>query len=361
MKIDIHYHVLGDGTDINNADNDIYRNFEDNHIWYIRLLHNSIEDELEELGTDFDNNGIITTDEYFDLTYLIFKKSKELDGIVLLAMDAVYSPKTGARDDIKTDLYITNTYLSTMVTKLNEKLLNDPEVENKNKRFYLGASVSPNRLDWEKELNKVFKETDAVLMKWIPSTQHIHLKDKKHKEFYQALVEKNMPLLCHVGPEYSFPEGRRKKKLDNFKNLEYPLHHGVKVIAAHCAMPVFPLINKNQTKKFYKFMKSANSGGEIRLWADTSALSLMTRTLWIEKIVRTFPSDWLVHGSDFPLPFDHWPHQPWFKPEISPDEYKKIKKEKNPLDKDVLIKRAYDFSDTILENTATVLGLSGMN
>ncbi len=356
-RIDIHFHALGSGKNINDADNDIYRNFEDNHIWYIRLLHSSIENELEELGIDFNNDGEITTDEYFKLIYLLFTKSKEIDGIVLLAMDAVYDFKSGVRDDKKTDLYITNTYLSNKVNELNERLQNDPEVEDKNKTFYFGASVSPNRTDWETELNKVFNETDAVLMKWLPSAQHIDLRRKAHKNFYKALTEKNMPLLCHVGPEYTFPEGRRKKKLDNFKYLEYPLQHGVKVIAAHCAMPVFPLINKNKTKKFYKFMKSANSGGEIRLWADTSALSLVTRVLWIDDIVKIFPSDWLVHGSDYPLPFEHWHLQPWINSEITPEEYNQIKKEKNPLDKDIKIKRAYDFQDSILENTATVLGL----
>ena len=353
-KIDIHFHTLGSGKNIENADNDIYRNFDDNHIWYIRLLHSSIQNELERLGIDFNNDGEITTEEYFKLIYAIFTQSKEIDGVVLLAMDAVYDLETGDRDDKRTDLYITNTYLSNKVNELNDRL---QENNVKNKKFYFGASVSPNRSDWETELGKVFNETNAVLMKWIPSAQHIDLREKKHKEFYQALAAHKMPLLCHVGPEYSFPEGRRKKKLDNFKFLEYPLQQGVKVIAAHCAMPVFPLVNKNKSKKFLKFMKSANSGGVIRLWADTSALSLLTRALWIDDIIGNFPPEWLVHGSDYPLPYDHWPHQPWIQPKISTKEYNEIKKEKNPLDKDVKIKRAYDFPDSILENTAAVLGL----
>jgi hypothetical protein len=58
-------------------------------------------------------------------------------------------------------------------------------------------------------------ETEAVLIKLIPSTQHVHLMDASHRDFYDALHSANMPLLCHVGPEYSFPEGIREKGLDN--------------------------------------------------------------------------------------------------------------------------------------------------
>jgi predicted TIM-barrel fold metal-dependent hydrolase len=356
-RIDIHFHALGNGKDIENADNDIYQNFDDNHIWYIRLLHSSIQNALEKLGIDFNNDGEIATEEYFKLIYSLFTQSKEIDGIVLLALDAVYDFDTKDMDKKRTDLYITNTYLSNKVDELNEQLQNDPDVEDKSKTFYFGASVSPNRDDWETELDKVLNKTNAVLMKWIPSAQHVDLREKAHEKFYQALSEHDMPLLCHVGPEYSFPEGRRNEDLDNFRFLEYPLQHNVKVIAAHCAMPVFPLADKNETEEFVKFMESANSGGKMRLWADTSALSMQARALWIDEIVDNFPSDWLVHGSDYPLPFDHWPHQPWLQSKIDKKEYNQIKKEKNPLDKDIKIKRAYDFPDSILENTAKVLGL----
>jgi hypothetical protein len=95
----------------------------------------------------------------------------------------------------------------------------------------------------------------------------------------------------------------------------------------------------------------------MRLWADTSALSLSTRIYLIPEIVKTFPSDWLIHGSDYPLPIDGWPHLPWVTHDMAPEEYIKIIKEKNPLDRDVKIKQAHGFSDVILENAEKVLRL----
>ncbi len=357
MKIDMHFHVLGNGTDLNNVDNDVYFYADDNHHWFTRLLYNLVEEDIKDLGADFDQDGKISTDEYFKLVYKLLTSSKEIDGIVLLALDAVFSPKTGKLDEKRTDLYVSNRFLSKKVMELNEQLQNESDPRLKCKKFFLGASVSPNRENWRSELEYIFSQTDAVLIKWIPSTQHIHLMDDKHNEFYDALASHNMPLLCHVGPEYSYPEGLRQRELDNFRYLEKPLGHGVTVIAAHCATPVFPVIDKNETKEFYSLMKNANTDGEVRLWADTSALSLSTRIPFLSEIVKIFPSGWLVHGSDFPIPIDAWPHLPWVTTDMTPGEYMKIIKTKNPLDRDVKIKEAHGFSRSIIENAEKVLPL----
>lgn len=355
MKIDIHFHVLGNGTDLDNIDNDVYLDFDDNHHWFTRMLSNLLEEDLKEMGADLNKDGKISTEEYFKLVYRLMKSSELIDGIVLLAMDGVFSTKTGVINKRKTDLWVSNRFLITKVQKLNELLSN----EALGKRFYMGASVSPNRKDWEAELDFVLNDTKAVLVKLIPSAQHINLKDPKNKPFYNALADNDMPLLCHVGPEYSFPEGIRNKALDNFRHLETPLNCGVTVIAAHCATPVFPLIDKNEIKEFYAFMKDANGDGKVRLWADTSALSLSTRTPFIPEILGTFPPEWMVHGSDFPIPIDGWPHLPWITFDMTPEEYLQIVRTKNPLDRDVRIKQAHGFSDEILANTEKVIRTNG--
>ena len=357
MKIDVHFHVLGNGTDLTNVHNDVYVYADDNHHWFTRILYNMIEEDIKKMGADFNQDGKISTEEYFSLVYDLITSSELIEGVVLLALDAVYSPETGKLDEKKTDVYITNTFLNNKVMELNENLLDEVDAKKRNKRFFLGASVSPNRKDWEKELDYVLNETEAVLVKWIPSTQHIHVNDNNHREFYQALASHNMPLLCHVGPEYSFPEGIRRKELDNFRFLKKPLEYGVTVIAAHCATPVFPVIDKDETDDFMALMNEANKEGKAQLWADTSALSLSTRISLIPKIIKTFNFDWLIHGSDFPIPIDGWPHLPWITSDVTPEEYIEILKTKNPLDRDVKIKRAHGFPDDILENAEKVLRL----
>lgn len=354
MRTDIHCHVVGNGSDTNNMDNDVYLYAEGNQYWFTRIVANLVEDDLKRMEADLNRDGIISTYEYFELLYRLFTTSQEIDGIVLLALDAVYSPKNGELNKRKTALWVSNRFLAKKIRELNDRLASDGIT---GKRFFFGASVSPNRKDWEAELEYVLNGTEAVLVKLIPSVQHVKLMDERHRDFYNALAKGNMPLLCHVGPEYSFPEGVRNKRLDNFRFLEKPLECGVTVIAAHCASPVFPIIDKNVMKDFYALMKDANSGGQVRLWADTSALSLSARLLYIPEILGIFPSKWLVHGSDFPIPIDGWAHLPLITHDVSPEEYLGICKTKNPFDRDVRIKRAHGFSNSIIENTEKVLRL----
>jgi len=354
MKIDIHFHVIGNGRRLDGVDSDVYFYPDDNNLWFTRLLYDSVEKDLRRMDADLNKNGQVSTFEYFELAYKMIESSREIDGITLLAMDALYHPESGELNEQKTDLWVTNRFLSSQVKQLNERLAN----AGLNKRFFLGASVSPNRKDWEAELQYVIEETDAVLVKLIPSTQHIKLADDRHRPYYEMLRSANLPLLVHVGPEYSFPEGIRERKLDNYKFIEKPLECGVTVIAAHCATPVFPIIEKNVTGEFLTFMKSANQGDKVRLWADTSALSLATRIPFLREIVKRFPAEWLVHGSDFPIPIEGWPHIPWVTYDITPAEYIKICRTENPLDRDVKIKRAHRFSDSILANAGKVLRLS---
>lgn len=357
MKIDMHFHALGNGTDIKNISSDIYFKADDNNHWFTRILYNLVEEDLNRLDADIDKDGKISTSEYFELAYRLLKDSEELDALVFLALDAVYSTRTGVLDEKRTDLWVSNRFLYKKVKELNERLDKEAQIGTGKKRFFMGASVSPNRKDWESELEYAITQMQAVLVKWIPSAQHIHLMDVRHRDFYRTLAKYNIPLLCHVGPEYSFPEGIRQKKLDDFRFLEKPLEHGVTVIAAHCATPVFPMIDKNYLREFYLFMKEANSSGKINLWGDTSALSLSTRTPLLPQILELIPQNWLLHGSDFPIPIDGWAHLPWITYDLTPKEYLSIAKTKNPLDRDVRIKRAHGFQDSILTNAEKVLRL----
>ncbi len=356
MKIDMHFHVVGRGKDIDQVDEKVFFYPEDNNTYFTKVLYRLVEKYLGEAGADFDQSGTIDTDEYLTLIYKHLSTSKEIDGVVLLGLDALYGPRSGKLDKRKTDLWVSNRFLAKKVKELNDRLTREDDPEKGKKRFYWGASVSPNRKDWEEEMEFVLNDPNAVLMKLIPSVQHIDLRESKHKDYYESLARNNMPLLCHVGPEYSFPEGIREKKRDNFRSLDKPLECGVTVIAAHCATPVFP-IDKNETAEFGAFMKSANSGGRTQLWGDTSAFSLMTRIPILDEILETFPPERLVHGSDFPIPIEGWVHLPGFTHDVTWDEYKQIRNTENLLDKDVMIKRAHGFSDAILENADKVLRL----
>jgi hypothetical protein len=164
MRIDIHCHATGKGTDISKIETEVFFKAEDNQHWFTRILYNLLEDDLVRMEADLNNDRTISTDEYFGFIHKLLLTSEEIDGIALLALDAVYSPKTGELDERKTDLWVSNRFLSEKVKELNRRL----QDEGSAKRFFFGASVSPNRKDWDKELEYVLNQTEAVLIKLDP-------------------------------------------------------------------------------------------------------------------------------------------------------------------------------------------------
>jgi hypothetical protein len=361
MRFDMHCHLLGNSKDINQAlnDQDIYYNPYDNaadlsRFFIKNIVAQFIQQYMKGYGANIIDGGI-SSEDYIDFLYQMFIESKEIDGLVLLAMDACYSNKTHTLQEKETDLLITNRFLSEKVNELNLKLsINGIS----GKKFYFGASVNPNRPDWQNELNYVCNETDAVLLKWIPSVLDIEVGNEIHKPFYEMMKQNNLPLLCHVGPEMAFSEGINNKEKDDFHCLKLPIECGVKVIAAHCASPMFPGQDKD-IYNFLEFIKQWNNNGSVRLWADISALSMTTRIPFISKYVNEFSEKWLMNGSDFPVPIEGYMHFPKITYDVSFPEYFDIINEKNPFDLDVKIKKAHKFNSSIFENAENVLRMPG--
>ena len=61
MKIDVHFHVLGNRTDLNNVDNDVYFYTDNNNHWFTRILYNMIEEDIERQSADFNQDGKISS------------------------------------------------------------------------------------------------------------------------------------------------------------------------------------------------------------------------------------------------------------------------------------------------------------
>jgi len=75
------------------VDNDVYLYAEDNQLLFTRMLACLIREDPERMEADLNRDGMISTDEYFALLYRMLSSSGETDGIVLLALDAVYSQR----------------------------------------------------------------------------------------------------------------------------------------------------------------------------------------------------------------------------------------------------------------------------
>jgi predicted TIM-barrel fold metal-dependent hydrolase len=145
------------------------------------------------------------------------EQSVYVDDAVILAMDAPHT-EAGVPDPSAGELHVCNRWLG-------QTLKEYPQL-------HFGASVHPARRDALEEL-RWSKEHGAVLLKWLPNIQGIDPSREAYREFYQTLVELDLPLLTHVGAEDSF--SRADDRLGDPRLLRLPLECGVRVIAAHVA------------------------------------------------------------------------------------------------------------------------------
>lgn len=211
--------------------------------------------------------------------------SRKVGKAVLLALDGVYDER-GELDWKRTDLLISNRYVL--------------DVARRHAEFFLaGVSINPQRKDALEELARC-AENGAVLVKILPNSQCFDPSDKQYVPFYRALAEHRMPLLGHVGCEFSL--SGRNQLAGNPKKLQVALDEGVTVIAAHaCSLGVvFP-------EPYFRWMIELVDRYQ-NFYADTSALTLpnRVRTLFL---LRRHPEvhERLLFGTDYPLPIFSYP------------------------------------------------------
>lgn len=279
-------------------------------------------------------NGIRSTDpvEQAEATLQgkwlgLLEETRHVDQIVILAHDAVYD-RTGGPLPEKTHFYIPNRYVIDLA-KRHPKLL-------------AGASVHPYRKDAIEELERVVEE-GAALIKWLPNTQGFDPMDRKNVPFLRKLVERQIPLLCHTGPEFAL------KPLDQSvgdpSRLLLALEEGVTVIAAHGGG--FGWLPGMGFKKFVEMLLRFPN-----LYTDLSALTLPPRSRYLTALLdRPEVHSKLVQGSDYPLPISPWA----FFHRIPFDEMRSLSRIKSPFDRDLLIKRALGFPQPVFERAAGLI------
>ncbi len=272
----------------------------------------------------------------------VINDSKYTDKSVVLAFDQVYD-ENGTALPKKTNLYVPNSYIA--------------DLAKQNSRVLFGASVHPYRNDWNRALDDCL-EKGAVLCKWIPSAQMINPEHAKCVPFYKKLVEHQLPLLCHCGPEYSIPTADHTyDEYNNPKYLRMALDEGVTVIIAHCAMPFWGIFDREYHDDWDEFLKLFEKDEEFgwNLYADLSAVCTPFRKKYIKEImqmVERIPPERLLYGSDYPIPvFEITLNKSmnffrWF------GFIAKLLFMKNLLDKNYLVIREMGFDDCVFTNAS---------
>ena len=210
--------------------------------------------------------------------------SRYVGRAVLLGMDGVYDAQ-GQFDPQATEFLITNDY----VLKLAKSHPDD---------LWAGVSVNPQRAGAVEELQRC-AEGGAKLVKWLPNAQQFDPGDRRYIPFYRELARLRIPLLSHVGYEFSLI-GTDQSCGDPNK-LRVALDEGVTVIAAHgCSHGLIFY------EKFYQtFLDLAHN--YTNFYSDISALSLPNRLGMLFRL-RRHPElhNRLIFGTDYPLPVFRW-------------------------------------------------------
>lgn len=227
----------------------------------------------------------VTNSTYIERLLVELKRSEKVGHVVLLGLDGVYDEK-GRLDQAHTDFMISNRYVLEVCKQYPDY-------------FLPGVSINPQRSDALEELARCAEE-GAVLAKILPNAQRFDPSDKRYVPFYRALVKHKIPLLSHVGYEFSLI-GQDQSAGDPAR-LRVPLEEGVWVIAAHaCSYGLmFP-------EPYFKIFREL-ARDYPHFYADTSALTLpnRVRTLFL---LRRHPElhERLIFGTDYPLPVFSYP------------------------------------------------------
>jgi predicted TIM-barrel fold metal-dependent hydrolase len=210
--------------------------------------------------------------------------SESVEGAVLLAMDGVYDEQ-GELDENHTEFLISNDHLL-------------KTVEGK-KHFLPGVSINPMRKDALAELDRC-AERGAALVKMLPNSMVFNPADKKLRPFWRRLGELGIPMLSHIGYEFSLIG--HDQSVGDPDRLIPALEEGATVIAAHgCSHGIF-FYEKHLPTMYDMIAKFP------RFFVDLSALTLPNRFGALLKLARRPEvKSRFLFGTDYPLPCFSFP------------------------------------------------------
>ncbi|HAF58666.1 MAG TPA: hypothetical protein DCL00_03665 [Opitutae bacterium] len=309
MKMDGHVHLIGDGSSGRNR-------------W---LRRSGLFDRLTEFFFTR-QNGLSSRksgaglDQAYENHLIELVKDSSLDSVLLLAMDYPHDPD-GCKIKHKCKFFVSNDCVL--------------ELAKKYPFFVPACSIHPARKDAIEELERC-AQAGAKVLKLLPNCHNVNCSNPRYRPFWEAMVRLNLPLLSHTGGEFSVPV--LNERYADPRILRLPLETGATVIAAHGAGKS-GIFDRDYTQELIGMMQSFP-----RLFTDNSALASPNRWRTIPALLQPKVQTRVIHGSDFPVPCGGF--GPWAGKLLSFSDYRISRSIKNPLERDIFLKRSMGFGES---------------
>lgn len=169
-------------------------------------------------------------------------------------------------------------------------------------------SINPRRPDALELIDRYF-EAGCFGAKFLQNYWGVDLNDERFIPYYEKLKDKRIPLIIHIGSEYSIHSFERFERIDM---LDLPLATGVTVVAAHMGLGrinhklrVWKNLSKhpgNFDADYFRLLEMLET--HDNLYGDISAMLSPMRA----RALRHLSTQHQVHGkilfgTDYPVPF----------------------------------------------------------
>jgi predicted TIM-barrel fold metal-dependent hydrolase len=263
---------------------------------------------------------------------LRFIRESSLDAAVILAQDEPYE-ENGRLIANTGSFYVPNDYVLGLARRHRE--------------FLPAVSIHPARADAMEELERCLA-AGAVMLKCLPNCQNIDWNNPRYTPFLERMAEAGLILLAHTGSERTLPV--LAPWLESPRVLTRALEIGVTCIAAHSGTSVI-LIDPDYFPDFVAMLRRFPN-----LYGDNSALGAPNFRLWGSRLKAMLDPEVesrILHGSDVPVPVGG--ASLWALGALSWRDFRLTQRIANPVERDVLLKRALGFSDATFTRLAPLL------
>lgn len=277
---------------------------------WAKLIHMDWSDDVTELNSRFEKKLLELTNQ------------SRINHFVVLPLDGVYD-KNGELISEGSVFYTSNDDIYEFCKK-TEKLIPS-------------ASINPMRKDAFEELAKAV-DRECALIKWLPGLQLFNPASEQALNFARKCKEYNMPILIHLGQEFSFPGLKLEKKYHKLDTLTNLLETGCKIIVAHAGG--FSFLREKKTVSTLENLAQKFPN----LYFDNSGMLVYQRRSRL-LLLRKNPllMSRLIFGTDYPC----YAHTLPFVLNIKPQYTLEAMQTKNIFDRDAKIKKYLGFNHDI--------------